>query len=146
VQELLDKSELAVVSLVIRQALQGDHASERLLVDLYGSLPRNRRSRVRVGKMRSAEDLMNVVERATQEVSRGEITPAEAKATLDGVAQQEQLLEERTKEEKTQGSLKQPLPEFMREGLEAARAERLRKAKAEDEKKLALAGNRDQPP
>src|ERR1700722_13072962 len=56
-RKLLEQSELPVVGQCIRQALQGQHNSQRLVLELYQSLPRHRSKPSRLGKIESLEDL-----------------------------------------------------------------------------------------
>ncbi len=140
VQQLLEQSELPIIALCIRQALQGHFGSLRLVVGLLNSLLDHRSKRSRMGKMQNVEDLLSVGEQTMQEMSRGEITPEEAKATMQGVEQMGQLIKQFTEEQQSQPRPKAPLPEFMRAGLEAAREERLQRQAREQKEALEREG------
>jgi hypothetical protein len=136
VLQLLEQSEIPVVAQVIRQAMKGHFGSQRLLMAIYPTLPRRQPSRTRVGKMQSIEDLVSVAEQTTQQMIQGDITPEEAKVTMQGVEQLGHLLKQRTEQHQLQRPPKAPMPEFMRAGLEAARqicSEEYSKAKNERE-------------
>jgi hypothetical protein len=140
VLELLERSEMAVVALVIRQAAQGHFPSQRLLLAVYATLPRRRSCRSRVRKMQSIEDLVSVAEQTTQEVSQGQITPEEANATMRGVEQAGQLLKMRSEKHNVERPPKAPLPEFMRLDIEARNEERAQRRAKEKAEKEALEG------
>jgi hypothetical protein len=136
VLQLLEQSQMPVVAQIIRQALQGQLGSQRLLMAVYPTLPRPRSGRSRKGTIRTVEDLVSLAEQALQRMSLGEITAEEAKSTLQAVEQTGQLLKQRSQEHISQRPPKAPLPAFMLEALEAARADHLQKEpKANNEKK-----------
>jgi hypothetical protein len=144
VRQLLERAELPIISKIISQALQGDHDSQRLCVSMFQSLPQKRSCRARMRKMENVEDLLSVAEQTMQQMSEGKISTVEAKATLQGVEQMGQLMEQRTQAQQSQRPPKTPLPEFMRVALEAAQEERLERQARE--KKEALEKDVAEPP
>jgi hypothetical protein len=144
VQQLLEQSEVPLIALCIRQGLQGHFGSLRLAVGLLQSLLDSRSKRSRIGKMQTMEDLLSVSEHSLQQMSRGEITPEEAKTRMQGVEQMGQLIKQNAAEQRATPRPKEPLPEFMRVALEAAQEERVeRKAR---ERKEALERDGIKPP
>ncbi len=121
VLQLLEQSQMPVVAQIIRQALQGQLGSQRLLMAVYPTLPRPRSGRSRKGTIQTFEDLVSLAEQAMQGLSLGEITPEEAKATLQALEQTGQLLKQRSQEHTSKRQPKEPLPQFMVEALGSSR-------------------------
>ena len=118
IQELLEQAYLPVVSMFIRQALQGEFASQRVVLDLIQSLPRKRS--IRSGNMQNVEDLLRIAKATMQQLNRGEITGAEGKTTMQALDQMSQLFEQQAQEKKSQRPRKELLPDFMRSALAVA--------------------------
>ena len=142
VRKLLEQSELPVIGQCIRQALQGHHNSQRLVLELYQNLPRPRSKPSRLGKIESLEDLRGATLEIFHQTMCGDITTEEAKTALAFVEQMAQLKQQSTLEKQSHREPKTELPEFMQSALEEAHKKRMeRREKAAAEK---LASNTDE--
>jgi hypothetical protein len=140
VLQLLEQSEGPVVAKIVRQAMDGHFGSQRLLMAAYSKLPGHRSTCKRVGKMQNVDDLVIASQQTMQQLSRGEITPEEAKTTWQGIEQTGQLLKQRSADPHSQKSPPPELPEFLKKGLEDARQDRIERQAKEEEEKLRRDG------
>jgi hypothetical protein len=119
--QLLDQSGPAVVAKCIHQAIQGDHGSQRLVIELILRLLPYRSPAARLGVIQGFEDLQNAAVKKLRQMFRGDITPTDAQAIMSALGQVGRLFEQRAEEKQSQQPPKQILPDFMIEALEAVR-------------------------
>jgi hypothetical protein len=137
VQQLLEQSEVPLVAQCLRQALNGHLGSQRMIFGLLQKRPN--RSRRRLGKLQSFEDLRNVAEDTMRQLDRGTITPEEVKVTTQMLQQMGQLLEQCAQEKISQRPPKQIMPDFLLEFIQREKDEHEKLLAQERAEKAALA-------